>query len=286
MEDTTSAQDATLNNQDTSSTGDGNNFWKGLLRTVLGITISIILTFGTNALIQWHRKVKDRKMTAMMVMGNIETFANQLEKCATRMGWNDTLATYLLAIPKDSLDLVEQDQLFSCINNVTAYYSLRHDNSAERIFSNSIDTWKNLGNFEFIENAGQCFADIQSIQTIYDEFFSTTDRIRQRMMQNLDAYPGNSTASKVLHDAEYRSHLMQIHSQGEYYHYLAEYLRWKNAINMELMNVTKEELTRFTEEKSKKEASSHSAPEQDSFHTPRINADNLPDFKDWIKRQK
>ena len=269
---------------DTSNKGNGNSFWKGLLRTVLGITISIILTFGTNSLIHWHRKAKDRKMTAMMVMGNIETFAKKLEQSATRMGWNDTLATYLLAIPEDSLDLVDQDQLLSCINNVTAYYSLSHDNSAERIFSNSIDTWKNLGNFEFIENVGQSFADIQNIQTIYDEFFSTTDHIRTRMMQNLDDHPGNSIASKVLHDAEYRSHLTKIHSQGEYYHYLAAYLRWRNAKNMELMDVTEEELKRFVEEKSKKEASSQSEPEQDSFRTPRINADDLPDFKDWIKK--
>ena len=36
-------------------------------------------------------------MTAMMVIGNIETFAASLEKNAIRMGWNDTLATYLLS---------------------------------------------------------------------------------------------------------------------------------------------------------------------------------------------
>ena len=41
-----------------------------MLRTVLGTTISIILTFGSSALIQWNRKAKDRKMTAMMVMSN------------------------------------------------------------------------------------------------------------------------------------------------------------------------------------------------------------------------
>jgi hypothetical protein len=57
---------------DNSTNEGGNNFWKNLLRSVLGITISIFLTFGSNALIQWHRKAKDRKMTALMVIGNIE----------------------------------------------------------------------------------------------------------------------------------------------------------------------------------------------------------------------
>ena len=89
-------QDTPLDVTDTTTKESGNNFWKNLLRTVLGITISIILTFGSNALIQWHRKAKDRKMTAMMVIGNIETFAENLEQSANRMRWNDTLATFLL----------------------------------------------------------------------------------------------------------------------------------------------------------------------------------------------
>lgn len=285
MEDFNNAQDATLNTVEESPKKDGgrNDFWKGMIRTVLSISISIILTFGTNALLTRHRQAKDRKMTAMMVMGNIETFANHLDKCANHMYWNDTLATYLLAIPLDSLDFVDQNQLLYCINNVTAYYTLNHDKSAENIFSNSIDTWKNIGNFEFIENTGKCFADIKNIKEIYDEFLSTTDHIRNRMVQNLEACPGNTLGSKVLHDKEYRNHLAHIHSQAEYYHYLAAYVRWKNAKNMQLMDVSEEELRRFVEERDKKQFTIGDAPEQESFRTPVINRDSLPDFKDWLK---
>ena len=285
MEDFTNAQDATLNTVEESPTKDGgrNNFWKGMLRTVLGITISIILTFGTNALLIRHRQAKDRKMTAMMVMGNIETFADHLEQCADHMRWNDTLATYLLAIPMDSLDFVDQSQLLYCINNVTAYYTLNYDKSAENIFSNSIDTWKNIGSFEFVENTGQCFADIKNIKDIYDDFISVTDNIRNRMMQNLEACPGKTLGSKVLHDKEYRNHLVHIHSQAEYYHYLAAYIRWKNAKNMQLMGVSEEELRRFIKERDKKQITVGDAPEQESFRTPIINPDSLPAFEDWLK---
>jgi len=285
MEDFTNAQDATLNTVEESPTKDGgrNNFWKGMLRTVLGITISIILTFGTNALLMRHRQAKDRKMTAMMAMGNIETFADHLEQCADHMRWNDTLATYLLAIPMDSLDFVDQSQLLYCINNVTAYYTLNYDKSAENIFSNSIDTWKNIGSFEFVENTGQCFADIKNIKDIYDDFISVTDNIRNRMMQNLEACPGKTLGSKVLHDKEYRNHLVHIHSQAEYYHYLAAYIRWKNAKNMQLMGVSEEELRRFIKERDKKQITVGDAPEQESFRTPIINPDSLPAFEDWLK---
>ena len=92
MEDTTSAQDAVLNVPEGLPKGNGNNFWKGLLRTILGITISIILTFGTNGLVLQYRKEKDRKMSAMMVMSNIESFARTLETRSDRMAPTDSIA--------------------------------------------------------------------------------------------------------------------------------------------------------------------------------------------------
>ena len=278
------AQDATLNNVEPEPNKEnGKSFWKNLFRTVLSITISIVLTFGTSALIQWRHLAKDRKMTAMMVMGNIESFAQQLDKNADYMKWNDTLATYLLSIPMDSIDFVNQDTLRYCVNSVTAFYNLSHDKSTENIFSNSIETWKNLGSFEFIENVGNCFASINSMEEIYNEFYGTSERIRERMIQNLDAYPGRSPVSKMLHDMEYRDHLAHIHSQAEYYHYLAAYLRYENAKNMKLMGVTEEEVKSFVDEKNKEKVGSGSAPDQNTFYTPPIDSENLPDFKEWIK---
>ena len=281
----TTAQDAALNNVEPEQPKEGgNSFWKNLFRSVLGISISIVLTFGTTALIQRCQTAKDRKMTALMVMGNIEVFADNLERNAIRMGWNDTLATYLLCIPDDTIDLIDKDTLRFCVNNVTAYYTLSHDKSAENIFSNSIDTWKNLGNFEFIENVGNCFASINSMEEIYNEFYSTPDRIRERMIQNLDAYPGNSPAAKMLRDREYRDHLAHIHSQAEYYRYLAAYIRYQNAKNMKLMGVTEENVRSFIEENNKKEVTGQQAPDQNTFRNPPIDADKLPAFKDWIKQ--
>ena len=70
---------------ETETEKGGKNFWTSLFRTILGITISILLTFGTNALIQQRRKAQDRKMTALMVMSNIESFARTLETRSNRM---------------------------------------------------------------------------------------------------------------------------------------------------------------------------------------------------------
>lgn len=124
---------------------------------------------------------------------------------------------------------------------------------------------------------------MNSMEEIYNEFYGTSDRIRERMIQNLDAYPGNSPASKVLRDREYRDHLAHIHSQAQYYRYLAAYIRYENAKNMKLMGVSEEEVKSFVEDRNKEKVSRGPAPDQNTFYTPPIDANNLPAFKDWIK---
>ena len=93
---------------------------------------------------------------------------------------------------------------------------------------------------------------MNSMEEIYNEFYGTSDHIRERIIQNLDAYPGNSPASKVLRDREYRDHLAHIHSQAEYYHYLAAYIRYENVKNMKLMEVSEEEVKNFVDEKTRR----------------------------------
>lgn len=144
-----------------------------LLLTVIGTTISIILTFGTSQLLQTHRKAKDRKMTAMMVMGNIESYASELDDISFQLGWRDTLATILLAIPQDSLDDPKYSSTIESVVMLFGLPSFTYDNTAEQIFSNTIETWKNMGNFQFISNVGDCFSAMHSIQEEYYE-------IRQR----------------------------------------------------------------------------------------------------------
>ena len=59
--------------------------WKELLLTFLGTTISIVLTFGTAHLLDVRQRVKDRKMSALMVTGNVERFARVLDDLADEL---------------------------------------------------------------------------------------------------------------------------------------------------------------------------------------------------------
>lgn len=70
---------------------------KDLLVAFAGTTMSIILTFGTSALIDHINRNKDRKLTAMMVLSSIESSARSLEA-------SDALFRGDFAIPELSLD--------------------------------------------------------------------------------------------------------------------------------------------------------------------------------------
>ena len=122
-------------------------------------TLSIILTFGTTLLVEHCQRVKDRNLSAMMVMGNIETFSRMVDTMAYEMSVRDSIATWMLSLPQDSLDLIPPTEMVDIINEVLAGIDfLTHDKTAENIFSNNIETWKNMQKFRFIDNVGSCFS--------------------------------------------------------------------------------------------------------------------------------
>lgn len=53
---------------------------KDLLMAFAGTTLSIVLTFGTSAFIDHVKRNKDRRMTALMVLSNIESSVRSLEE--------------------------------------------------------------------------------------------------------------------------------------------------------------------------------------------------------------
>lgn len=261
----------------------GGNLWKTLLLTFLGTTMSILLTFGTSQWLALKKQKEERQLTALMVMGSIEKFAQNLEQNADDLAWHDTLATYLLNIPIDSLDSPQYDSIGKYLSLLLAFNTLSHDRSAESIFSNSIETWKNLGNFSFIENVGHCFAHINLIEESYAKFFTDeNDEIGKRIRMNPEAYPGSTLASKFMHDTQFRKYLSRIHGRISQCRYGVAFIRQENAVNMRLMNVQEKDVKDFID----KNAQGIEADEvvQTDFYTPHINPDSLPAMEEWLKK--
>ena len=144
------------------------NFWKQIGMLVLGTTVSLVLTFGTAQLIEKGQRAKDRRLTALMVMSNIETFAQQLDSLYAQMDEADSASTWLFTRPEENLVLLTSDQLHEIINRAFVQDLITYDKSTENIFSNNIDTWKNMGNFQFIDNVGKCFSTMRLCEEMWN----------------------------------------------------------------------------------------------------------------------
>ena len=131
------------------------SFWKQIGMIIIGTTISLAFTLIAAQLTENHQRAKDRRLSAMMVMSNIEIFSRLMDDYSAYLAPADSVATWLLSKPIEELELMPEEELNSLIDQVTSLPFMSHDKSAENIFSNNIETWKNMGNVAFISIAGQ-----------------------------------------------------------------------------------------------------------------------------------
>ena len=115
---------------------------------ILSTTISIILTFGTAWLLDLNKQRKERRLTALMVLSSIESFSRGLDTVSETWDWQDSIATWLLSIPVEEIEELGNEPFEDAIYEIVRGLPLlKHDKTAENIFSNNIDTWKNMENF-------------------------------------------------------------------------------------------------------------------------------------------
>ena len=187
------------------------NLWKTLLLTFLGTTMSILLTFGTSQLVAQHRRAQERHLTALMVMGNIEKFASYMENFSAKVFVRDTFATYLLSIPMDSLDDPQCELLLDKFLDLGVPL-FKRDKSVEKVFSTSIETWKNTGNFQFIEGVGKLFAQMDYWEEMHNGLFDEMQQEIAAVKKHPDAYPGKTRTAKLLNDQSFRRILGRFHN--------------------------------------------------------------------------
>ena len=139
------------------------NMLRELLMTTLGTTISIVLTFGTASWLEHRQQVKNRRQTAMMVIANIENFAENMRYVdSTLVEWSAAL-TRIATLPRDSVLRLNDDEANAFLAAVFTNVLLQRDKTAENIFTNDISTWRDVGNLRFISNVGECYSVINNL---------------------------------------------------------------------------------------------------------------------------
>ena len=102
---------------------------------ILGTTISLIVTIVAAQILERNRRAKDRRLSAMMVMSNIESYAQILESAYDYMGHADTVSAWLLDLPLDKVDSLDQNSLLSLMDEVMYIPIFVYDKTAEGIFT-------------------------------------------------------------------------------------------------------------------------------------------------------
>ena len=242
----------------------------------LATTLSIILTFGSTALVNHCQRLKDRKLSAMMVMGNIETFSRKVEEMANSMARRDSIATWMLSLPQDSLDLIPPSEMVDLINEVIAGIDfLTHDKTAESIFSSNIETWKNMQKFQFIDNVGSCFSEMNADENYWREWVKGFEEAVNDVLEHPEEHSGVRTCTKLLRNDVFRQKIESFHVRQYWLEYLAAKYRYLNQKSAKMMDIKYEEVEAFADERLNEVNINEVEPVQSQFRKNTLKADSL-----------
>ena len=242
----------------------------------LATTLSIILTFGSTALVNHCQRLKDRKLSAMMVMGNIETFSRKVEEMANSMARRDSIATWMLSLPQDSLDLIPPSEMVDLINEVIAGIDfLTHDKTAESIFSSNIETWKNMQKFQFIDNVGSCFSEMNADENYWREWVKGFEEAVNDVLEHPEEHSGVRTCTKLLRNDVFRQKIESFHVRQYWLEYLAAKYRYLNQKSAKMMDIKYEEVEAFADERLNEVNINEVEPVQSQFRKKTLKADSL-----------
>ena len=260
------------------------NWWKDFVVAILATTVSIVLTFGTSKLVDLNKQRKERRLTALMVMSSIESFARSIDESAAAWDRLDSVAVWLLRMPIDEVERLGEEPFKDAVNEVFQAPIIRHDQTAETIFSSNIDTWKNMGNFQFVNNVGACFSQMNWIEEKINEDAVEYADHQARIFNNFSDYPGNTFTEKLLRDEQARKQLQLPNSFKAWLAYCSDNLRRMNRNNMKLIGIPEEEVLAFTDARSEAAIEEGPEPEYSVFVKPYPDKESIDSNLDYARK--
>ena len=260
------------------------NWWKDFVVAILATTVSIVLTFGTSKLIERNNQKKERKLTALMVMSSIESFARSLDESAAVWDRMDSIAVWLLRLPIDEVAELGDDPFEAAIQEVFQAPIIRHDNTAETIFSSNIDTWKNMGNFQFVDNVGACFSQMNWIEETINKSAVEYAEHQTRFFNNYSDYPGITATEKLLKDEQVRRQLQIPNSNKAWLAYCSDNLRRMNRKNMKLIGISEKEVLAFTDARADVAVEEDPEPDYSVFMKPHPDKESIDANLDYARQ--
>ena len=144
------------------------SWWMQFLISVVGTAIGVGLTFAVSNKIENQKKEQAQRMTAMMVIHDIDVSIERVQSLKDDMEKQYNAVIYAMS-HLDQIDDLPQDTLILALTYIVSDekgYSF--DMSKEKIFNSSPDTWQNLGSMKFIDNVQSFYFNRQSFIDTYD----------------------------------------------------------------------------------------------------------------------
>lgn len=256
-------------------------FWKQIGMIVLGTTISLILTLLTAKITDNIQRAKDRRLSAMMVMSNIEKFARNLEEIASYMASNDSTAAWLLSKEVEELEFMPEEVLDNMLGKSFDMLYLTYDKSAENIFTNNMETWKNMGNVKFIDRVGECFSAMNKVEERWNKWVVETEGIMLDIKGHPEEYEGGNIAMKCLHSEKVRHTLKGVHYWRAWLYYMAATMRYHNQSNMEAIGISEQEVMDYTDAREVGDENQNPIPDFGNYYKGPFSSDSLTTFGEY-----
>ena len=142
-------------------------------------------------------------------------------------------------------------------------------------FSKNIETWKNVGNVQFIDMVGQCFSAMKQVEEYWNNRMTDANNALLEIKSHPDNYDGSSMPIKVLGDDKIRRTLNGHHYMRAWLCYTEATLRYYNRQNMKAIGISEEEVIEYTDKRNLRIESDGEVPNQQDYYTDPIAPEKL-----------
>ena len=237
----------------------GKAWWKELLMTFLGTTISIVLTFGTSHLLDQKAKKKAGRQMAMMVIHDIDDEIQNYKDWAQKEKEAFEVAQYVMG-NLDKTDSMSKDTLNTIYNMLFHLLDFTLDDSKERIFNSSPETWKNIDNPKFIDIVQRFYYERRNYHTYtntdpsFREPYSAEDEFKLVMEvpnrgDRLEVL--KYVVSKSMRDPRVLLYFEYTPARVRFYDHVVQEWKQKSDQCKFLMGITDDELKEYVEKNNR-----------------------------------
>lgn len=133
-----------------------------------GAFLGIVVTFGTTAVIDMHARKSMARRAELIAIAHIDSDIMQLEAICEEMQETDSLYRFVYERHPDRLAEISRDTIDLLLSSMMLPQLLLSNRSAEKAFSNSMETWHDFNDLNLLYSINTCFSLKNTISGLYE----------------------------------------------------------------------------------------------------------------------